>query len=86
MRPVRKPHRRLASWAELRHRYLDQPETIEVTGDSGTTYQVETVAFWDRPPDRDLRVAVSIDDGGWRAFMPLGVDFIIARDGSFVGE
>jgi hypothetical protein len=25
---------------------------------------------------------VSIDDGGWRAFLPLTDDFIIAPDGS----
>jgi hypothetical protein len=29
---------------------------------------------------------VSIDDGGWRAFLPWTDSFIIAPDGSFVGE
>jgi hypothetical protein len=27
-----------------------------------------------------------IDDGGWRSFKPMGEDFIVAPDGSFVGE
>ena len=28
----------------------------------------------------------SIDDGGWRSLMPVGIDFIIASDDTFVGE
>jgi len=29
---------------------------------------------------------VSIDDGGLRAFFPITDSFIVAQDGSFVGE
>jgi hypothetical protein len=48
---------------------------------------VEVLALWDEGrPGGNLRVMVSIDDGGWRAFKPLTEDFIIAPDGSFVGE
>jgi len=44
-------------------------------------------AFWDSPRQPgNLRVIVAIDDGGWRAFRPLSADFIVASDGSFVGE
>jgi hypothetical protein len=43
-------------------------------------------ALWDDKSKVNLRVIVSIDDGGWRAYSPLGVDFIRAPDGSFVGE
>ena len=63
-----------------------EPEGLEVAGPSGVTYQLEVEAFWDDEPQRNLRVTVSIDDGGWRAFIPLTDDFIIAPDGSFVGE
>ena len=28
----------------------------------------------------------SIDDRGWRAFVPLTSDFIVRPDGTFVGE
>jgi hypothetical protein len=28
----------------------------------------------------------SIDDGGWRAFVPISRSFIKSADGSFVGE
>jgi hypothetical protein len=81
-----------AKIAELRrHSYSDllrfmEPEGLEVAGPSGATYQLEVEAFWDDEPQRNLRVLASIDDGGWRAFIPLTDDFIIAPDGSFVGE
>ena len=74
------------SWTELRERYLDNDETVEVTGSSGVVYQVETQAFWDAAKEGDIRVLVSVDDGGWSAFAPLGVAFILAPDGRFVGE
>ena len=54
--------------------------------DDGTKCCVEISAFWDDAPNSDIRVAFAIDDGGWRAFMPVGADFIIAQDGTFVGE
>jgi hypothetical protein len=67
-------------------RFLDNSETHDVVAPSGVTYQVETYAFWDEKNAGHLRVCVAIDDGGWRAFLPLGKDFIVAPDGSFVGE
>lgn len=78
--------------AQLRRRsYTDllrfmEPEGLEVAGPSGTIYQLEVQAFWDDKRSRHLRVLASIDDGGWRAFAPLCEDFIIAPDGSFIGE
>jgi hypothetical protein len=77
---------RRLSWAELRDRYLGNPETIEVDGPSGATYQVETHAVWDGKKDGDLRVLVAVDDGGWRGFVPLGESFIVSPHGFFVGE
>ena len=77
--------RRLAR-EELRDRYLDQPETVQIVGPSGAAYQVETLAVWDSAEGHDLRVFVTVDDGGWRAFAPLSEDFILAPDGSFVGD
>jgi hypothetical protein len=77
---------RRLSWAELRDRYLSKSETIEVAGASGATYQVKAHAVWDGDDEGDLRVFVEVDDGGWRAFVPLAEDFIISPDGSFVGE
>ena len=74
------------TWGQLRERYLKRPETREVSVSSGTVYQVETQAFWDSRKEGDLRVIVSVDDGGWRAWMPVSEDFILAPDGSFVDE
>lgn len=60
--------------------------TLEVTSPDGTQCCVEINAFWDDKPEGDIRVIASIDDGGWRAFVPVADSFIIAPDGSFVGE
>ena len=76
----RRPYDRLV--AEL----LREPEVEEIAGPSGATYYVEVEVIWDDWKKRHLRVMVAIDDGGWRAFSPLSTDFIVAPDGSFVGE
>lgn len=54
---------------------------------SGTVYQVEVQVFWDDGPGGALRVLGAIDDGSARyTRSPLCDDFIMAPDGSFVGE
>lgn len=65
---------------------LETQDTSEVTAESGTNYQLEIQAVWDDEKGGNLRVMGYIDDGGWRAFMPLTDDFIIAADGEFVDE
>lgn len=68
-------------------RYLSEPHQRTVVAESGVRFQVEVQAFWDTPRQPgNLRVIVAIDDGGWSSFRPLSTDFIIASDGSFVGE
>jgi hypothetical protein len=81
---VRKLRRR--SYADLRDSLLSAPNTFEVKGASGTLYQVETQAHWDRGKDGPLRLFVSVDDGGWRAVVPMSQSFILAPEGSFVDE
>ena len=56
-------------------------EAREVTGASGRSYQVEMQVLWDSTPGGDIRVLGSVDDGGWRAFLPLSLDFIIHHEG-----
>ena len=73
-------------YQELVDRYLDSSDHQDAVGASGAEYQVETQAFWDTGQPGDLRVLVSIDDGGWRAFSPLTFGFIRAPDDTFVGE
>jgi len=65
---------------------LGQPQVAELRGVSGVKYQVEVEVHWDHRPGGAIRVLGSIDDGGRRAFKPLCDDFILAADGTFVGE
>ena len=67
-------------------RLLKGQDVFEVTGASGTVYQLEIQAVWDGRKRGDLRVRGSIDDKGWRAFAPLISDFIVRPDGTFVDE
>ena len=61
-------------------------ETFERAAPSGVIYQIEILVLVDDQSRQTLRVRGSIDDGGWRAFVPMCDDFILAPDGSFVGE
>ena len=67
-------------------RLLSEQDIKEARGASGTIYQVEIEAVWDDRVGGSIRVLGHIDDGGVRALMPLTDDFIVAPDGSFVGE
>ena len=72
-------------YAELVARIDAEPFTEEITrGDR--RYQLELVCAWDSQPRGNVRVMASVDDGGVRAFIPLGRDFIKRSDESFVGE
>ena len=66
--------------------FLNTEDKSEIAGPSGTVYQIEIQVFLDSPGGGDIRVMAAIDDKGWRAFMPLCRDFIMAPDGRFVGE
>lgn len=73
------------SWAQPREE-VGQPHRFKVTVESGTWYQGEVQVSWDDKPDGAIRVMASIDDGGWRAFVPLTDDFMLAPDGTCIGE
>jgi hypothetical protein len=67
-------------------RYLE-PDAFEVESPSGRTFQVEVTALWDDRKRSNLRIIVAIDDSrGWRFRDYRSNDFIIAPDGSFIGE
>jgi hypothetical protein len=82
--------RHLAGYRNRTHadlvRVLGEVDVAEIAGPSGTKYQIEVEVFWDDKARRNLRVLASIDDGGWRSLAPLSESFILAPDGSFVGE
>jgi hypothetical protein len=76
---------RTKTYSELLY-LLESQDTSEVTAESGTNYQLEIQAVWDDKENGNLRVMGSLDDGRWRVFTPLTDDFIMAPDGTFVGE
>jgi hypothetical protein len=76
---------RSRSYAELRERIGSQDDFV-AAAPSGKQYQLEVEFFWDDKPDQNLRVMAAIDDGGWRAMIPLTDSFILSPDGKFVGE
>jgi hypothetical protein len=73
------------SYDQLLGRMSAEGLAFERVAPSGAKYQVDIQVFWDDRRNGNIRVRGSIDDGGWRAFIPLCRDFIKAPDGSFVG-
>ena len=63
------------SYADLRRVEARAVDTAEVSGPSGTGYQLEIQAVWDDSSRTVIRVIGSIDDGGWRAWVPLTSSF-----------
>jgi hypothetical protein len=77
---------RAKTYAELKG-LIDEIDAFEITGKDGVSYQVEIHLYWDVKPEGNICVGGSIDDGTWRgAFSPVTLDFIMAPDGTFVGE
>ena len=66
--------------------WLDQPRSEYATARSSRRYNLEIEAVWDSKPRDNLRVWVMVDDGGASATRRLTSDFIVAPDGSFIGE
>ncbi len=58
----------------------------ERTGLDAATYQLEIEVLWDGPRGGNVRVIGSIDDGRWRAFVPITRSFVKSADGRFMGE
>lgn len=73
-------------YAELVSLINTEPTTGERFGTSGKEYQFEIMVVWDDKPLGDVRVIGNVDDGGWRAYVPMGTSFIKAPDDTFVGE
>ena len=76
---------RLRSYRDL-VALISHSQTKKVVGEDGKQYQLEIQVFWDGKSGGDIRVMVAADDGGIRTFKPLTHDFVMASDGSFVGE
>lgn len=72
---------------ELLDRY-SRVQVVEISdAPSGTPYQVEIEAYWDNRKKRNLRIFVTVWPGETGPpFKPISDDFIVAPDGTFVGE
>jgi hypothetical protein len=76
---------RARSYDELA-RLVGAIHSYDVAATSGLTYQVEIVVSWDGHKDGDIRVDGMVDDGGWRAVVPLCTGFVIDPDGTIRGS
>ena len=65
---------------------IQSVSTRSLLGADGKAYQLEIQAMWDGEENGNVRVRVAVSGGGLSDFLPLCRDFIIAPDGSFVGE
>ena len=63
---------------------IGHSEVKHLVGQSGADYQIELDVFWDSKPQGELRIVGSIDDGGWRAFLPLTESLIMKPDGKLL--
>jgi hypothetical protein len=63
---------------------IGNPGVKNFVSESGVNYQIEFSVFWDAKPDENLRIIGSIDDGGWRAFLPLTESLIMRPDGTLI--
>jgi hypothetical protein len=77
---------RAKPYMELAQMIDAEPVTGEVISPSGKRYQIEIQAFWDDKPNGNIRVSGAIDDGGWRAFIPLTDSFIKRPSNEFIDE
>ncbi len=67
-------------------RLLDASDHFEGKTGDGVGYRGEVEAHWDDRSRQNLRVICTVSWGGWSDFHPASVAFIMAPDGSFVGE
>jgi hypothetical protein len=63
---------------------IGHPDVKNLVSESGVNYQIEFSVFWDSKPQENLRIMGSIDDGGWRAFLPLTESLIMKPDGKLI--
>ena len=78
---------RQLSYDELRG--LETPIVKELVAESGNTYEIEIETFWDDQRKKTLRVMLHVEPWwGWGWLIPkkLSTSFIMAPDGSFIGE
>jgi hypothetical protein len=76
---------RLRSYAEL-SREVGHWRRFETTGPSGEHYEGHIQVFWQGLAHGPVKVIGSIDDGGWRTFVPLMTNFTVTPDGTLLSQ
>lgn len=77
---------RTVPYDELVARYFHRPEHQRVISSSGVDCDLSIESFWDDGENQNLRVLVVVDDSK-RGFRRVPSEsFIMAPDGSFIGE
>ena len=61
-------------------------ESFERTSENGERYQIEFDCHDDDSESGNIRVSAAVSYSGWTDFFPVSSDFIVAPDGSFIGE
>ena len=67
-------------------KFMKRPTVYAAKGPDGKEYCLEVEVFWDSKKGGNLRVLVCGDASGFDAFRPETDDFILAPDGTCVGE
>ena len=75
---------RALPYPQLVDRLAGKQLSLETVAPSGVTYHVEVEGFWDDRAERELRVVMSIDDGGLRTLLPITDSFTIAPNGAII--
>ena len=79
---------RTVPYDELVAQFFHRPQHEQVVSPSGVQCDLSIETFWDDPETRNLRVLVTVDSGREEG-VPRRVPseaFIVAPDGSFIGE
>ena len=61
-------------------------ESFERISETGEPYQIEVDFHFDDSKEQNIRVVAMVSYSWWTDFSPVSSDFIMAPDGSFVGE
>jgi hypothetical protein len=65
-------------------RQLGHAQVKHVIGPSGTRYNVEREIHWDEKENGNLRITISVDDGGLRTFLPVTRSILVSPRGKIV--
>jgi hypothetical protein len=61
-------------------------ESFERVNERGEPYQIEFDFFYDDAEEKSIRVSGMVSYSFWTDFAPVTSDFIVAPDGTFIGE